>query len=183
MEKILTSRREREKRVTNSLGTISIIDREAIVEYYLLEDIHRLYKYRLEKEERMPPRTEAEQIEKESNIKKFNEIIKLFDSVLETAWSLINSGAYAPIYRAIPEHALYIAAGNIKYLPQLKELAIGIVKDLSAEELEAKGYKIPRSEKWRDPPTMEKVNELLEEVNAVIPDEKITKITPKKPAN
>jgi len=142
MEKILTSHRTRVKRaneyVKNSPVRISIINREAIVEFYLLEDIVRLYEYRLEKEKRLVAKTEAGKMAKESNINKFNAIIKLFNSAIETSTSMINSGLFAPIYRAIPEHALYIAAGQIKYLPQLKELAIGIVKDLSAEELEAR---------------------------------------------
>lgn len=142
-EKFITSHRSRVKRandyVADSPEKISIFDREAIVEFYLLEDIIRLYQYRFEVEQKKQVETRAGKMAQERNLAKFQSIIEIFKSATEIAWGQITSGNYKAVWKSIPEHQLAAASNNVKNLPVMKSLAIDLIKELSNEQLKAEG--------------------------------------------
>lgn len=139
--KFITSHGNRVKRAEeyrkNSPEVISIFDREAFVEFYLLEDIVRLYKYRLEGEQNKKVETRAGAMTKKRNIEKFSAVINIFESAIEIAWGEITSGNYKAVWSAIPEHALMRAANSLKHLPELRDLSVKLLRSLSNDALEA----------------------------------------------
>ena len=80
---------------------ISIIDREAFVEFYLLEDIVKLYDIRLKEEEKYVPDGRMDQMAKERNIAKFSAIIDVFKAAVGAARAAIDSGDYKRVWKAI----------------------------------------------------------------------------------
>ena len=194
-EKFITTHHDRVRRANEyrakSPEPISIFDREAIVEFYLLEDVVRLYQFRLAREEAKVVNTRAGRMAKERNIAKYKAIIDIFMSTVEIAWGEIDAGNYKIVWSNIPEHALMVAANSIKYLPQLRDIAVKMIKGISAEMLEAqtleKGfeedlddveaheanyrryYNMPDGTKI-EAPSAEKIQELIDKLNEVIPD-------------
>lgn len=136
-QKFITSHRYRIRRFKelrpNLPEKISIIDREAYVEFYLLEDVARLYEYRLDQEKQKVVTTPSGMRAKLANIEKFTAIINLFNSAIEIAWGHITSGNYSAVWKAIPEHALMVAAGSVKNLPALRKIAVDLLKELMDE--------------------------------------------------
>lgn len=188
MQKFITSHRFRVKRAEearkNSPEKISIFDREAFVEFYLLEDIVRLYEYRLETEKKKKVETRAGEMAKKRNIEKFTALINIFKSAIEIAWGEITSGNYKTVWKAIPEHALMVAANSLKYLPELRDLAVRLLKTLSEEALEAVGQSVAFDESLDDIeahdanvrtvrglPSEAEINEIIRAVEVAIPDE------------
>ncbi len=139
--KFITSHRSRVKRANEARARspekISIFDREAYVEFYLLEDIVRLYKYRLEREQKKVVETRPGRIAKERNIRKFMAIINVFTAAAEIAWGEIDSGNYSLVWKSIPESALMLAANSVKHLPRLCSIGTALLKVLSDESLSA----------------------------------------------
>jgi len=187
-EKFITSHRERvkkaEMRRRESPEKISIFDREAFVEFYLLEDIVRLYEYRQQKELTKVVTTRAGEIAKKRNIEKFSAIINIFKSAIEIAWGEIDAGNYKAVWRSIPERALMVAANNLKYLPEMRDLAIKLLKNLSNEALEATAENMELEEsiddledheenvrRMRDLPSSEDINEMIRAIEIAIPQE------------
>lgn len=188
MQKFITSHRFRVKRAEearkNSPEKISIFDREAFVEFYLLEDIVRLYEYRLEMEKKKNVETRAGEMAKKRNIEKFTALINIFKSAIEIAWGEITSGNYKAVWKAIPEHALMVAANNLKYLPELRDLAVRLLKTLSEEALEAVGQSVAFDESLDDIeahdanvrtvrglPSEAEIDEIIRAVEVAIPNE------------
>ena len=188
-QKFITSHRFRVSRakraIQNSPERISIFDREAYVEFYLLEDIVRLYEYRLEAEKRKVVTTRAGELGKNRNIEKFSAIINIFKSAIEIAWSEITSGNYKNVWKAINEHALMIAAGSMKNLPELRQLAVALLKELSEEALAATQENAEFNEQLDDLesheanvrsvrglPSAEEIDELVRAAEVAIPDER-----------
>ena len=140
-QKFITSHAFRVKRAEKirkeSPEKISIFDREAYVEFFLLEDIVRLYEHRLEVENKKKVDTRAGQMAKERNVRTFTAIIGVFKSAIEIAWSEITSGNYKSVWKNIPERPLMMAANSLKYLDNLKKLSVEMLKGLSDEALEA----------------------------------------------
>lgn len=186
MQKFITSHRFRVKRAEearkNSPEKISIFDREAFVEFYLLEDIVRLYEYRLEMEKKKNVETRAGEMAKRRNIEKFTALINIFKSAIEIAWGEITSGNYKAVWKAIPEHALMVAANSLKYLPELRDLAVRLLKTLSEEALEAVGQNVAFDESLDDIeahdanvrtvrglPSAVEINEIIRAVEVAIP--------------
>lgn len=139
--KFITSHRSRVQRAEQarkqSPEKISIFDREAYVEFYLLEDIVRLYKYRLEREQKKVVETRPGHIAKERNIRKFSAIINVFTAAAEIAWGEIDSGNYSVVWSNIPEGALMLAANSLKHLPKLCAMGTKMLQALSDESLQA----------------------------------------------
>ncbi len=141
-EKIIRSHRERVRQANYMLKTnpgyknecISIIDREAFVEFYLLEDIVKLYNVRLKEEKERVIQVQIDEKDKIQNIENFTAIINIFNAAIIAARSFINSGDYKKVWKAIHEHALMAAANSVKNLPELKELAIELLRELSSDE-------------------------------------------------
>lgn len=196
-QKFITSHRSRVKRAEEkrkqSPEKISIIDREAYVEFYLLEDIVRLYEYRLENEKKKAIATRAGEMTQKRNIEKFSAVINIFKSVIEIAWGEITSGNYKAVWGSIPEHALMVAANSLKYMPRLRELAVKMLRTISAEAMEATKESADfdaeldaiedheaNVRRIMGLPTEAEIEELIRSVEIAIPDEK-PKATKAKP--
>lgn len=161
-QNFITSHRMRVARAKREIGKlpfrVSLIDREAFVEGYLLEDIVRLYEYRLRETEKSEPSTPAGIRAKRLNLEKFNAIIKIFQSCNEVAKAQIQSGNYSIVWKSIPEHPLMVAAGSVKNMPKLREMAIVLLRSLVDETIQ-----VGREEKTYD----EQIADLDEhEINA-----------------
>lgn len=139
--KFITSHRSRVRRAEKvrkeSPEKISIFDREAYVEFYLLEDIVRLYEFRLEREQKKIVETRQGQITKERNIRKFSAILNVFKAAIEIAWGEIDSGNYKVVWKNIPEHSLMVAANSLKYLNTLCSIGTEMLDALSSESMTA----------------------------------------------
>ena len=187
--KFITSHRTRVRRAEtarkNSPEKISIFDREAYVEFYLLEDIVHLYEYRLDTETKKNVTTRAGEMAKVRNIKKFNAIIKIFTSAIEIAWGEITSGNYKAVWSSIPEHALMVAANSLKYLPELRAIAVKMLKNLSNEALEAAKERVALDDSLdeiedheanyrsvKNMPSEDEIDAIIKAVEDIIPDKK-----------
>ncbi len=164
---------------------ISFIDREAFVEFFLLEDILRLYEKRLEKEKAQTPIGRPAILAHEANLKKFTAIINVFNAAIGVARASIDSGDYKKVWKAIHEGALMVAANSVKNLPQLRELAIELLKDLSSDTIYAEGVVHGIDEDLDDLqaheenvrkvngiPTMGEIEAVISAAEAAIPDAK-----------
>ena len=195
-EKFIRSHRERlvhakeiiinEPRYRNE--RISIIDREAFVEFLLLEDICKLYEHRLEKEKAYIPNGAADKKGKEANIEKFIAIIKVFEAAIGAARSAINSGDYKKVWQAIHERPLMTASNSIKYLPELRELAVTMLKDLINDAVSGTSEIIKLDEGLEYlyihesnlrfvkgvPENKESIDEIIKAAENIIPDKKRT---------
>lgn len=120
-----------------SAEKISLLDREAFVEFFLLEDIYALYEMRLANAQSRNKKTLAGKYSKQSNIRKFKAFLEVLGSAMEVAEGMIESGEYAKVRRAIPEALLMIFANSVKFLPTLTKIATEMYEDLSGESLEA----------------------------------------------
>lgn len=192
--KIIRSHRARVKQANYTLKNnpiyrtqrISLVDREAFVEFYLLEDIVALYKMRLRAEQAYVPEGRADEKGRKQNIEKFSAIIAVFNAAIGAARSAINSGDYTRVRKAIPEGALMSTANSVRNLPELKMLAIELLRALSADmtyametsrdldegldELDAHEENVRRVKDL--PPTMDEIEEVIRTVEAAIPDKK-----------
>lgn len=165
---------------------ISIIDREAFVEYFLLEDIVELYSIRLKGEQAYVPVGEHDEKGRELNIKKFTAIINIFNAAIGAARSAISSGEYKKVWKAIHEGALMSASKSVKNLPELRSLASEMLRELSNDTIEAeiedeksKGdlEELNRHEEnvrrvKNIPFTKDEIEEVIRVAEAVIPDRK-----------
>ena len=139
--KFITSHRDRVARanefVRKSPEKMSLIDREAVVEFYLLEDIERLLEYRLQTEQQTVYQTRAGQLAQSRKIAKYTAAINVFRSMIEVSISQIHDGQYKDVWSNIPEHALMFAAGNTKNLKKLCEMAPKSLRDIFDDANEA----------------------------------------------
>ena len=189
--KFITSHRSRVKRAEearkNSPEKISIFDREAFVEFYLLEDIVRLYEYRLDLEQKKKVETRAGEMAKKRNIEKFAAIVTIFKSAIEIAWGEITAGNYKAVWSSIPERALMVAANSLKYLPELRDLAVKLLRALSNDALEATQQSVLFDEsldeiedhesnvrRVKGLPSATEIDEIIRAVEVAIPDDKKT---------
>lgn len=189
--KTIRSHRERVKQAKIIIGTsyknerISIIDREAFVEFLLLEDIANLYKIRLRKTEAIIPNDRAGERSRGVNIRKFKAIINVFNAAISVAQSAIDSGDYRKVWRSIHEGALMSTANSVNTLPQLKKLAIELLKDLTDDMAEAEEVNIKLEEDIDDldaheqnvftvkgiTPTIAQINDVIRDAEEAIPDD------------
>lgn len=116
---------------------ISLIDREAFVEFFLLEDIIRLYNYRLDNEKKQKADSRPAVMARNRNMERFTAILKIFEAAVDFARAEISAGNYSLVWKSIPEHPLMVAASNIKHLAELREIAVQLLKNLTAEALSA----------------------------------------------
>lgn len=196
-EKILRSHRARVRQAKETLKNneryrgqrISIIDREAFVEFYLLEDIVRLYEVRLANEQNYHSDGRLDEMARQRNMKKFSAIIDVFKAAVGAARAAIDSGDYKKVWKAIHEGALMAAANSVKNLPELKKMAIELLRELSEDmvvaedlshgldedldDLEAHEENVRRSKNL--PFTRDEIEEVIRAAEAVIPDKKSKK--------
>lgn len=186
--KFITSHRSRVKRAEKyreeSPEKISKFrDREALVEFYLLEDIVRLYQYRLELEQKKDVKTRAGEMTKLRNVEKFAAIINIFESAIEIAWGEITSGNYKVVRQAIHERDLMIAANTLKRLPELRALAVKLLRELSSNAMEATEQVVLFDEELdeiedheanvrrvKGLPSADEIDEIIRAVEMAIPD-------------
>lgn len=193
-EKRIRSHRARVKQANEMLKSnprfkyerISIIDREAFVEFYLLEDIVKLYNMRLKEEQAYIPQGRADEKGKSLNIEKFSVIINVFNAAIGAARTAINSGNYKKVWKAIHEGALMAAANSVRNLPELRKLAIELLRELSTDTVDAVNEGLALDEDLDDldvheanvrrvknlPPTMDEIEEVIRAAEAAIPDKK-----------
>ncbi len=191
-EKVIRSHRARVKQANETLKNnprfkrerISIIDREAFVEFFLLEDIVKLYNIRLREEKAYIPRGRADEKGRQQNIEKFSAIIDVFNAAIGAARSAINSGDYKRVWKAIHEGALMATANSVRNLPELKRLAIDLLRELSSDmtysldvsreleedldDLDAHEQNVRKVKNL--PPTMDEIEEVIRAAEAAIPD-------------
>ncbi len=195
-QKFIRSHRARVKQANETLRNnpryrgerISIVDREAFVEFYLLEDIVKLYNIRLREEQAYVPQGRADEKGKRQNIEKFSAIIAVFNAAIGAARSAINSADYKKVWKAIHEGALMAAANSVRSLPELKSLAIELLRELSEDMVVAVDVSHELDEDLDDldaheenvrrvkdlPPTMDEIEEVIRAAEAAIPDRKKT---------
>ena len=188
-ETFITSHRYRVKRAKDKLREwpekVSFFDREAFVEFFLLEDVVRLYQYRLGREKAKIVNTRAGEMAKRSNVEKFTAIINIFESATEIAWGEITAGNYKTVWSAIPERALMVAANRLKYIAQLRELAVKLLRTLSESAMSATEQAVLLDEALddiedheanvrltKDLPSASEIEELIRAVEVAIPDER-----------
>ena len=193
-EKIIRSHRARVRQANETIKNnprykrerISIVDREAFVEFYLLEDIVKLYNIRLREEQAYIPQGRADEKGKQSNIEKFSAIISVFNAAIGAARTAINSGDYKKVWKAIHEGPLMAAANSVRSLPELRALAIELLRELSADMIVAVSEANELDEDLDDldaheanarsvknlPPTMDEIEEVIRAAEAAIPDRK-----------
>ena len=145
--KYIRSHRQRVKQANKTIRTnehykrerISIIDREAFVEFFLLEDILLMNETRLKiaKGERMKS-TSGEKSNRKQ-IERYEAYIELLQSAIEQAKLAIDSGNYSIVWKSIPEHALMTKASSLKNLEQLKDMTVGILERIFADTRDAVG--------------------------------------------
>ena len=199
-EKIIRSHRERVKAAKSLIASnpdyraerITIVDREALVEFLLLEDIKRLYAMRLKREQNRVTIGPVDQRAKDKNIEKFSCIIDVFNAAIGAAVSAINSGDYKRVWKAIPEGALMAAANSVKNLPILRALAVEMLRDLYKDAQDASNishgllddikeldeHDVNTRNYYNIPLTPESIENVISAVEAAIPDKKSTKATP-----
>lgn len=165
---------------------INIIQREAFVEFLLLEDIVELYTQRKKEEEKVRDNsTRYERRAAEENIARFSAVINIFEAAVGVAKALINSGRYLEVSGAIPEYSLMWSINGNKKLAYIRDLAIELLKRLSNSAMEAQQISNSVDENLIDLENHEKnvklVNgdnyeKLIEEIKSVIPfDEPVAK--------
>lgn len=199
-EKIIRSHRKRVKAANQTLKTnprfsiqgISKISREAFVEFFLLEDIAKLYEFRLRDERAYIPQGRAGEKVKQLNIKKFMAVINVLNAAIETVRGAIAAGKYTMVRQAIKERKFKSAAKNVKHLPKLRELAINLLRDLSEdlylalesdrgldEDLDELERHEANVEKVKNLPPMSEIEEVIRVAEELIPNEKrSSKLTP-----
>lgn len=199
-EKIIRSHRARVRQANELLKNdprykrerISIVNREAFVEFFLLEDIVKLYSVRLKEEQAYVPQGRADEKGKKLNIEKFSAIIDVFNAAIGAARSSINSGDYKKVWKAIPEGALMAAANSVRNLPELRKLAIDLLRELSADTRDAEEISNKIEEDLDDldaheenvrkvkglPLSMGEIEEVIRVAEAVIPDKNNSRLNP-----
>lgn len=145
--KTIRSHRVRVKAANEMLKThprfkrerISIIDREAFVEFFLLEDIVELYNIRLKEEIAYQSNGRADEKGRMQNVEKFSAIIAVFDAAISAARSAINAGEYKKVCNAIPEKKLMAMANSVsaKCLDKISKLTKDMLTKLSSDANEA----------------------------------------------
>ena len=135
---------------------VSLIDREAFVEYLLLEDLKKFYEDRLEavKHPNAPGEsTRAGQMAKAMNVEKFSAMCELFKSATDVAAHRLLDNDFSSVWRAIPEHALLTASSNVKNLPKLRAIVVDLLRELQEAQLASVAE-------------VKKLNEALDDVEA-----------------
>lgn len=137
--KFITSHTERLRRAKEYASRfpvkLSRFDLEAFVEFYLVEDIRRLYEYRHTVVKSRKKTTREGVFYQKKQLEKINYLIYMLDKCLDVLEGKLDDGAYSDVWRAIREHQLKVAAGNLTYLDELIKLTEGMLKEVDDEAL------------------------------------------------
>lgn len=185
----ITSHSFRRKRandvVARSPERISVFgDREALVEYYLIEDIIHLYEYRLKQVLNDPASTKGGKIGASKSAQKYTALLNIFKTIGDLSRILLHEGNYTAVRTAIHERALMRAAGKMKYIAKMKNMAIDIARSLSQECLDVWAANTEMEEEFdivemteedlrtvRGLPSQDEVAALIRELETAIPDD------------
>lgn len=164
---------------------ISIFDREAFVEFFLLEDIEKLYTYRYKKVQNKKKETREGAFYQKKQLEKIHYLLYMLKKCIEVMEGKIDDGAYSDVWKAIHEHQLMVAAGNLKYLDNLVSLIETMLGDIDKEALELAKKKRDADEFMDELedhdanarrvyglPSESEIEEVIEEVEVAIPDSK-----------
>lgn len=150
--KFITSHGTRVKRAKEYLKNypekVSLIDREAFVEFFLLEDIERLYKFRLKNivSAAEAAGTRDGKLSSAAAERILSASLHLLQSAIEVSKSKLLLGRYSEVWKAIPEGAFMRAAGSTKYLEQMKSMLVDLLGQLSPESLKSMQVVLKREE-------------------------------------
>jgi len=144
--KIIRTHKERVRaaehfRKNVSRERISIIDREAYVECYLLEDMRRLYELRLQEALADDKIVTSFGVSAQINfIGQLTSLVEVLSSCIEAAKYIIKAGKYSLVWMAINESALMRASKKMEGMEQVLEMALKLDKELQEGRLKADEY-------------------------------------------
>lgn len=116
---------------TYSKRNISIFDREAFVETFLLEDLFNFYQNSLDAIQNSAFTTRRAEELKRIQAANIKAILKLLASAFDVARLIILEGSdLSLVWKSIPEHVLMHKATKQKQLDALREIVKGIQGDL-----------------------------------------------------
>lgn len=141
MEKIITSHRYRVKRANETIKEwpikVSIFDREAFVEFYLLWDIIELYEHLIKVQKARQPATARGEESKARTLELLNAILAVFKTAADICEDQLYLGHFKNVWGSINEHALKRAARKTGNPSVMAKLAIKLLKDIYAEAADA----------------------------------------------
>lgn len=141
MEKIITSHRYRVKRANETIKEwpikVSIFDREAFVEFYLLWDIIELYEHLIKVQKAKQPATARGEESKARTLELLNATLTVFKTAADICEDQLYLGHFKNVWASINEHALMHAAGSNRNLSVTAKLAIKLLKDIYGEAADA----------------------------------------------
>ena len=137
--KFITSHAERVRRAKEYARhlpvKISRFDLEAFVEFYLVEEISKLYEYKHDVVKSRKKATREGIFYQKKQLEKINYLKYMLNKCLDVLEGKLDDGAYSDVWRAIHEHQLKVAAGSLKYLDELIKLTEGMLRDVDDEAL------------------------------------------------
>ena len=114
---------------------INRIQLEAVVEFFLLEDIERHYRMKKLDAQARNVRSDLGKYAHNKTIEICSQIVDTYCTIIEVARELIDLENYSAVSKAIPEGQLMRNARNPRKLRQLKESTILMLKNLMRESL------------------------------------------------
>ena len=185
--KFIHSHAERKKKAEQLRQTlpmpVSFFDREALVEFLLLEELVNLYTYRLKVEKGRQCGTRGGEMARERNVTAFAALIKVFSTAMEIAEGEIYNGNFKAVWSSIPEGALMKASKSTKYMAQMRTLATKMLKSISEDALFAASQAELLDEdldeieiheanvrRVRNLPSASDIDAMIREVELAIPD-------------
>ncbi|MGN0796853.1 MAG: hypothetical protein ACI4M5_01450 [Christensenellales bacterium] len=116
---------------------ITYYQREAYIEFFLIEDIYNLYTYRL-KISHLRYQKEKDAYNRHIyslSLQQFCALLDILKKNMILLEAMIQRGEYKVVEKSIPEHKLMRMAANVKNLHKLAELASKLHKRMSEETL------------------------------------------------
>ncbi len=152
-KKIIRSHRSRVKAAKAAIALlpekIPVGGREAYVEFYLLEDIERLYQYRLNKTKSKKKETREGLFSQKKLIEKINYLLYMIKKCIEVLDDKISDGGHIEVRKAIHEHKLIVASRSMKNLDVLVSLVEVMLGDIDKDALSL-AQEMRRSEEFMD---------------------------------
>ncbi len=140
-KKIITSHSSRAKRakeiIKNWPEKVSIFDREAFIEFLLLEEVLALFEKKYETElKRKAPTGRAGKMAHEKNLARFSHLKSIYGETVDVARALIDAGDFKIVWQTVPERNLMKAARNPRTVEMVESIGASLLKSLTDEALE-----------------------------------------------
>lgn len=115
---------------------VSVFDREAFVEFLLLEDVrnHLVNTHKYVKSQKKETREGV--FYQKKQLETIHYLIYMLNKCIDIMHGKLSSGAYSDVWKAIHERQIMVAAGNIKYLDDLVALVETMLSDVDKDALE-----------------------------------------------